>query len=165
MKPYWISAAAAPVALISGIAHLQEGFKSKSKAGRLKCENLTVPRCCKMKICSIRFQFSLHRQRRGSPWEENDEGRLGEAACGWRRRGLLWWTILPLLENYWFCPGPNRRWWWHRGESITEQEAAAATKAANVCPLPSVSAGVRGHWASAAWSPSAKTNEKILQQR
>ena len=61
----------------------------------------------------------------------------------WTARGILWWMIRPHLENYWFCPGPNRRWWWHRGESITGQEAASGTQRANVCPFPFVITAVR----------------------
>ena len=61
----------------------------------------------------------------------------------WTARGILWWMIQPHLENYWFCPGPNRRWWWHRGESITGQEAASGTQRANVCPFPFVITAVR----------------------
>lgn len=61
----------------------------------------------------------------------------------WTARGILWWMIQPHLENYWFCPRPNRRWWWHRGESITGQEAASGTQRANVCPFPFVITAVR----------------------
>lgn len=54
----------------------------------------------------------------------------------WMARSFLWWMIQLHLENYWFCLGPNRRWWWHWGESITGWEAASGTQKANICPLP-----------------------------
>lgn len=40
------------VALISGIANLQEGINKKSKAGWLTLDNLTTAWCCSVRICS-----------------------------------------------------------------------------------------------------------------
>lgn len=85
-------------------------------------------------------------------WERNCPPEKGKQARWWRQRATEaapadktpWWMIQLHLENHWFHPGPNRRWWWHRGESITGWEPASGTHRANACPFPYVNTAVSG---------------------